>query len=682
MDFLRRRLRAALVELRRSERGIALPMALMITVIAMGFAAVPVVASINAQNGDSHSQGTNEALAAAEAGAELALLRQSGLLSEDEGAPFTACAAGATPIGAGAEAGWCPKFPAAGVARPKIGNAEFAYQVRPCYAAAGACEDVPTSETCSAAEGQLLVQIVSTGYATVAGQGVTRRIELAGCAETEGNPERIQIEDEIATLTATLTTLEAGGTPASETEATKWANERSILTTQKTTTQTEVTTYRTEVRELKEAIERLHKQGGDVEYEEIPGERYFETVKGSASNVWADGQIVGIEGLNMNNNAQVYNGGAGSNKTVKMTGSANVCGSVHYGTTFETDTSTSKSAPANCAAGRTATKGTATYPAITLPSNIATENSDFRLCTESACHAGLDPVPSSVWQRGNMSYNSSNKQLSLNYSELTLEGTAPYYLCQLILGGGSSLRAGAGKSIKIYFAPPSSCGGLNGAPQLQIANGTFVYGDSASGPQFLFVGSTTSPTSSRIELAGGARSEQFVIYAPYSQVVANNGIEMTGAIIGNTLELGGGASLNKYGTFTPPASESFLPSTETVVEKQKPPTKTSHPSKLIKELEERQTRVEVKVTTTEVVLGEIETAFLTIEREEGEAAANRVAARAAEITSIENTIESLETELRLLPPGPGGSAETLEKKSFVECVAAPPIVGEAPDEGC
>ena len=82
------------VELRHSERGIALPMALMITVVAMGFAAVPVVASINAQNGDSRSQGGNEALAAAEAGAELALLRQSKLLSESTSAEHPACIEG------------------------------------------------------------------------------------------------------------------------------------------------------------------------------------------------------------------------------------------------------------------------------------------------------------------------------------------------------------------------------------------------------------------------------------------------------------------------------------------------------------------------------------------------------------------------------------------------------------
>ncbi|HVV90643.1 MAG TPA: hypothetical protein VHB53_09130, partial [Solirubrobacterales bacterium] len=72
-----RRLLQALRELRRSERGVALPVAITVTFIGLGLAAVPVLASINTQHGDSRNQGSNQALAAAEAGANLALLRQS-----------------------------------------------------------------------------------------------------------------------------------------------------------------------------------------------------------------------------------------------------------------------------------------------------------------------------------------------------------------------------------------------------------------------------------------------------------------------------------------------------------------------------------------------------------------------------------------------------------------------------
>ena len=247
-----------------------------------------------------------------------------------------------------------------------------------------------------------------------------------------------------------------------------------------------------------------------------------------------------------------------------------------------------------------------------------------------------------------MSYNVSNKQLSVNYSSLTLEGTTPYYLCQLILAGGSSLYAGSGKSITIYFAPPSSCPGLNGAAQLQIANGTYVYADASSGPKFLFVGNSTTRSNSKIELAGGAKSEQFVIYAPYSKVIANNGIEMTGAIIGNTLELQGGASINKYGTFTPPPSETFLPSTETVVEKQKESTKTSHPSVYLESLKKELTTWTEKVEGKTREITELETKIKELEAIEKTEIGTIAQLREGEIKVLKEHRTELENEREIL----------------------------------
>jgi hypothetical protein len=649
------RLLRVLRELRRSERGMALPMALIITVVAMGFASVPVVASINAQNGDSHNQGTNEALAAAEAGAELAVLRQSELLTDSPAGAIGSCVAPTTLNGAGgSEAGWCTKFPSAATREP-IGNAQYAYQVRPCYAdGVSSCAGLSTSEACTSTENGLLVQVVSTGYATVGGREVTKRIEMTGCAQKVANPVVIEKEKEIIEL-----------------ETKKISNEhtRTTFESSKTQHETELAHLREELIQKEATLRKLETEPAGVEWTELPGETIRETVKTAPPNVWADGEIVGVEGLNMNNNAQVYNGGAGSNKEVKLSGSANVCGTVHYGTNLTKDTSTSSKPPEPkvCAAGRPEVKGEMTYPQLTLPGNIASENSDYRLCNESICHAGLDPVTAGTWQRENIVYNPSNKQLTVKYNALTLEGTAPYYLCQLILQGGANLYSGSGKSIKIYFAPPSSCPGINGSPQLQIANGAYIYADAASGPQFLFVGSTSKPSESLIELAGGAKAEQFVIYAPYSKIVANNGIEVTGAIIGNTLELAGGASLNKYGTFTPPPSESFLPSTETVVEKEGPKTKVSHPSKAIEILKTEITTIKTEISEVVKEIAEDQNSITTITK--------TIESEEETITNTRNELETLRREL-------GGGAKALEKKSFTECTTEPPAAGLAPDEGC
>src|ERR1700761_9142701 len=109
---MRARLTSALRELRRSERGFALPVTIVVVFIGLGLAAVPVLASINAQHGDTHNQGSNQSLAAAEAGANLALQRQSQLVATTTSAKpcvglnGTKLEAQAT-IASGTEAAWC-----------------------------------------------------------------------------------------------------------------------------------------------------------------------------------------------------------------------------------------------------------------------------------------------------------------------------------------------------------------------------------------------------------------------------------------------------------------------------------------------------------------------------------------------------------------------------------------------
>jgi hypothetical protein len=572
MSALRSRLHRAFAELRRSERGIALPMALMITVIAMGFAAVPIIAAVGSQGGDSRSQSGNEALAAAEAGAELAVLRQSQMLTANTSSTVPSCVTGATLETSGTNAGWCSAFP---TAKETYGNAKFQYRVRPCYSggtSSTACNAVQLPESCKLSEGKDLVQVVSTGYATVGGREVTARVQIAACA--------VAVNPKVAEM-------------------------------------------KKKVEEKLTQVEKTKTEPGA--YTETPT---HETVP--PPEVWSTGQIIGLEWVKMSGDAQVRNGGVGSNGAVTASGSANVCGTVSLGgsgASFSTDNSSSINPPSGCAVGRKVVKNTQPYkyPAVTLPSDIATNNSDWRICNETACKAGADPVSSNVWQRGNVSWNASNKQLTLTYDQLTLEGTAPYYFCQLVLAGGSSLYSSKSHPIRIYFAPPSACPGLNGAPQLVIANGTFVYGDSANGPLFLFVGSTTKGAS-KIELSGGGRSQQFVIYAPYSAVNGNGGIQMYGSILGNTVELSGGARMNESGPFTPPPAETFLPPEEI------PGTPKQEPGKVLKEQE--------------------------------------------------TELKKLEEEYEAVKGGSSTSAQPLSRKSFVQCTAAPTGATEAADKGC
>jgi hypothetical protein len=655
-----RRLRRILIELARSERGLALPLALMVTVVGMGLAAVPIVASVNSQGGNQHNQGGNEALAAAEAGAEIALQRQGDLHLKEKLAQLCVSEPASVTGSQGPSPGWCRTEPFnidSGQVEPgSVGLATYTYQVLPCYGVGAAYQSCGTVAEEAECEGLDPIEVVSTGKALVASLWVERRVSVTGCAlsydipATDYTPQIEEHTHKVETLEGELRVLKEPGTTLT-TEITKLEKHRSEL----------------EGQIAKETAEGKKRFESKTRTEEKTVEREV------APNVFgAGGQIFGIEGLNMSNNAQIYSGGAGTNKALTMVGSANVCGTVRFGKEYgKTVNNGSEGVPSYCKTGRTFIEAKKTeelkFPEVALPAEIATKNSNTRL-------GGLDPA--SGYARGNVSWNESKKELSLTYGELTLEGTLPYYLCKLVLGGGGTLKAGAGKSIRIFFAEPTAknCPGLNGAAQLQIANGTSVMADSNHGPGFYFVGSSpTAPSNeqSKVELGGGSNVSQFIVYAPRSAVTANNGVNVSGAIIGRTLELAGGAKINEKGAYTPPASTEFVaPEKKTeIVIVQLPP-------------EEKETTLGTNEDELGTVIGEIQTKETKLKSINTEPITHKEGELSVALGEL--------AEWQAKANGSEGSegSTSFQKSGFAECTATgfrPKAPGEEsaePAEGC
>jgi len=632
---VRNRICAAFGRLLRSERGIALPMALMVTVVGMGLAAVPIVASINSQGGNQHNQGANEALAAAETGAEFAL-RAQGILHIAEG-DSQLCVSSTS-----VTSGWCPEEPVStttkAVAPGSIGLATYTYQVLPCFGtgkSSAGCAAVASSVGCTEAP----VEIVSTGTALVAGVKVKRRVELSGCAGSFSLPPEWEFK------------REAQRTELKELEEKKHSLEEPGLTLEATRTKKETERTKLEETILKEEAE------GKKETESKAGYKEEEVTHEVAPPVFSAGQVAGIESLLMNGGSNVYNGGVGSNGKVTLTGNANACPTVRYGTEYSA-TNGSNNPPSYCSS-RTFVKGTYKYPPVQPPSNIETANSNARL-------ASLDPVTAS-WMRDNIKWGEANKELSIsNGSTLILEGSLPYFLCRLTLSGGSKLLMGKGKSIRIFFQEPTKtkCPGLNGAAQLVVDNGTTIGPDSNQGPGLYFLGSANQKTEpSKIELGGGSEISQFVLYAPRSTIVANNGVNLSGTIIGQTLELAGGANINKAGVFTPPSSTEFV-APEVVTEKVKVPTTETVKTELAKHKEEKRILDEEIIRITH----EIE----AINKAPIEKITDEIVEKQNELVAWEN----------LANPGSGSAANTsFKKSSFDECSATPPDSG-SPASGC
>lgn len=150
-------LRRRLHDLARSERGIALPTALFATIAAMGLGSVAVLSSIDVQQGSHRDNGSKSAIAAADAGANVALQRQNRYaISLDAEHPCLNVGSGgklAPGSQVAGEPGWCA--PISG----EVGGATYSYRVSTVGGVCGGHE----------------VCVVSTGTAAT----VSRRVELS-----------------------------------------------------------------------------------------------------------------------------------------------------------------------------------------------------------------------------------------------------------------------------------------------------------------------------------------------------------------------------------------------------------------------------------------------------------------------------------------------------------------------
>jgi hypothetical protein len=120
IDAIRRRL----LLLARSERGMALPTALFAMIASFALASVAVLSSVDAQQGTKRDSASKSAIAAADAGAGVALLRLNRFQSKLTAANPCVGPAGEAQKETETGGGWCPA-----TSPESVGGATFAYMV-------------------------------------------------------------------------------------------------------------------------------------------------------------------------------------------------------------------------------------------------------------------------------------------------------------------------------------------------------------------------------------------------------------------------------------------------------------------------------------------------------------------------------------------------------------------------
>jgi hypothetical protein len=416
-----------------------LPTALFATIAAFGLATAAVVATVNAQHGTTRDHNAKEAIAAADAGASVAMMRlnrYAGALSVSS--PCLATSGSTLTLSGAAGDGWCPEMTGT------VGGSSYAYRVSPL------------------SSGRM--SIVASG---LSGQ-VGRRIAISLTSSTVGS------------------VLEGAG-------------------------------------------------------------------------------VIGVEDIKLDNNADIRVG-VGTNGNVSLENSASICGNIRHGVgkgvTFTNNSS-------QCS-GYGITEGNESLPPVSsfIPTDIATNNSDYRL-VKCAQITGVTKSPAgcesdSYIANGNKGFtstvpwNAATRTISTDQNAtLTLTG-GDYFVCRLVLSNNSHLIMSAKANVRIFFDTPENCGLTAGAEQLSLSNNTDIQSTGNQGSAensnllgLYLMGSTSIPTKATFANNSGTINE-FVLYAPNTDIIIENNATYKGVLAGKTIRLTNRAKVEQDAGFKPP----------------------------------------------------------------------------------------------------------------------------------
>jgi hypothetical protein len=422
-------------DLRRSERGMALPAAMFATIASLGMAGAAVMSSVNVQHGSHRDGDSKSAIAAADAGANIALLRLNRYATAfSTSTPCLGVSGGTLVLSAATTDGWCP--PVSG----SVGDSTYVYRATPV-----------TATTMS---------VVATGTS----DSVSRRIAVTYDTTTIGDA--------------------------------------------------------------------LGKEG-----------------------------LIGVDDLHLDENADARVG-IGTNGNVTVDNNANVCGNIRKGVGKEHDTDGST----QCT-GYTLTEGNVTLPPVSsfMPTDILENNSNYRLATctkivgETREPTGCQEDSYTGKWKSTEPWNPSTRSIYMSGvgggTTLTLGG-GDYFICRLYIKNNSHLVMKEGAQVRIFFDTPEKCGIKAGEKQIDVSNNSDV---TATGyqpeigkfdmPGFYVMGSESIPTTIEFSPNGGAN--EFILYAPNSNIVIKNNATYTGVIAGKTVHFEK-ATLKQDAGFKPP----------------------------------------------------------------------------------------------------------------------------------
>jgi hypothetical protein len=292
--------------------------------------------------------------------------------------------------------------------------------------------------------------------------------------------------------------------------------------------------------------------------------------KSSSAQFFSDAGVKMQNSIVLDSNAEVHTGSA-TNGDITLNGNAKQCGPASVGVGHKLKINNNGTywhdynpATGTCSGALDTT--TVAQQNLTLPpvnqGDAATNNDNFRL-TNARSTAVPPPTPADLISgtKSDVTWSAATRRLTVDHNtQLHLTGKT-YSFCTLTLQQNSALLIPAGNSVNIYFDSPETCGLAANTNQLAMDQNTRITSDTgaAATVAMFFVGSQSIATRAQMSsnTQAGTCVQNFVIYAPYTDIEMNSNSTYCGAMAGKSLHMNANTKINIDST-----SQSFeLPGT-------------------------------------------------------------------------------------------------------------------------
>jgi hypothetical protein len=273
------------------------------------------------------------------------------------------------------------------------------------------------------------------------------------------------------------------------------------------------------------------------------------TEESAGGGPFATAGVLSLETMSLDSNSVIHTGSA-TNGDLELKGIAMQCGPVSVGP------GKGIKPPTGAYYSDTLCKtksGTVLQQELTLPlvnqGDAATNNDNGRFFAQDTVSGNkADACWNGVGANGKTSKACGPRELRVETnSAVTLSGSV-YSFCKLTMRSNTALYVTAGASVTIYFDSPEACGQPSGVTQLDMESNARVTSESGDpvNVAMLFVGSESRQT--RIQLnsntsVNGPCDQNFVIYAPRSDVDLDSKTRFCGAIAGKSVHLDANAEV-------------------------------------------------------------------------------------------------------------------------------------------